>query len=256
MDLSLRMVKNFWAVLNMSNELDFPHWSELTTSGVRVSVRQSNGPGQPIGMVVSAASSLWLPLSCETLFNFFQDEKSRSQVNFQKLVFSSSRHQCFILGLRLSEMLLSLSQFKFQFWGYNFVKKHNHRTYKYSISKSCPWTFWKFHVNPKDTGTKRESYNSWSTNITSQCNNYKVDKQIRRQEWHFLPFVSVGCALWWKPSAWDCTCRLWNSSGKLYIHYPGNYIVYFQFWLGSVWVNHPTPEVDLLNKWVQNHRKI
>lgn len=99
MDLSHRMVKNFWAMLNMSSKLDFPHWSELNNSGVSVSVRQSNGPGQPSGMIVSAASSLWLPLPCETLFNFFQDEKTRSQVNFQKQVFSSSQYQCFILGL-------------------------------------------------------------------------------------------------------------------------------------------------------------
>ncbi|KAH7850012.1 hypothetical protein Vadar_026533 [Vaccinium darrowii] len=79
MDLSHRMVKNFWAMLNMSGKMDFPHWSELNNSGVRVSVRLSDGPGQPSGMVVSAASSLWLPLSCEALFNFFRDENSRSQ---------------------------------------------------------------------------------------------------------------------------------------------------------------------------------
>lgn len=99
MDLSHRMVKNFWAMLNMSSKLDFPHWSELNNSGVSVSVRQSNGPGQPSGMIVSAASSLWLPISCETLFNFFQDEKTRSQVNFQLQVLSSSQYQCFTLGL-------------------------------------------------------------------------------------------------------------------------------------------------------------
>ncbi|XP_057492623.1 homeobox-leucine zipper protein ROC8-like isoform X2 [Actinidia eriantha] len=79
MDLSHRMVKNFWAMLSMSGKLDFPHLSELNNSGVRVSVRQSNEPGQPCGMVVSAASSLWLPRSCEDLLNFFRDEKTRSQ---------------------------------------------------------------------------------------------------------------------------------------------------------------------------------
>lgn len=89
MDLSHRMVKNFWAMLKMSGKMDFSHWSELNNSGVRVSVRLSDGPGQPSGMVVSAASSLWLPLSCEALFNFFRDEKSRSQVSFQKQFFSS-----------------------------------------------------------------------------------------------------------------------------------------------------------------------
>ncbi|KAH7848319.1 hypothetical protein Vadar_001195 [Vaccinium darrowii] len=79
LDLSHRMVKNFWAMLNMSGKMDFPHWSELNNSGVRVSVCLSDGPGQPSGMVFSAASSLWLPLSCEALFNFFRDENSRSQ---------------------------------------------------------------------------------------------------------------------------------------------------------------------------------
>ncbi|KAF5960333.1 hypothetical protein HYC85_001542 [Camellia sinensis] len=52
---------------------------ELNNSGIRVSVRQNNEIGQPSGMIVSAASSLWLPLSSETLFNFFTDEKTRHQ---------------------------------------------------------------------------------------------------------------------------------------------------------------------------------
>ncbi|KAI8008162.1 Homeobox-leucine zipper protein ROC8 [Camellia lanceoleosa] len=79
MNLSQRMVKNFWEMLSMSDKLDFPHLSELNNSGVRVSVRQNNEIGQPSGMIVSAASSLWLPLSSETLFNFFTDEKTRHQ---------------------------------------------------------------------------------------------------------------------------------------------------------------------------------
>ncbi|GMP25578.1 hypothetical protein CsSME_00002377 [Camellia sinensis var. sinensis] len=79
MDLSQRMVKNFWKMLSMSGKLDFPQLSELNNSGIRVSVRQNNEIGQPSGMIVSAASSLWLPLSSETLFNFFTDEKTRHQ---------------------------------------------------------------------------------------------------------------------------------------------------------------------------------
>ncbi|KAI8029914.1 Homeobox-leucine zipper protein ROC8 [Camellia lanceoleosa] len=79
MNLSQRMVKNFWEMLSMSGKLDFPHLSELNNSGIRVSVRQNNEIGQPSGMIVSAASSLWLPLSSETLFNFFTDEKTRHQ---------------------------------------------------------------------------------------------------------------------------------------------------------------------------------
>ncbi|KAL6959684.1 hypothetical protein U1Q18_039836 [Sarracenia purpurea var. burkii] len=79
MDLSHRMVKNFWGMLSMSGKLDFPQLSELNNSGVRVSVRRSDEPGQPTGMIVSAASSTWLPLPSEVLLNFFTDEKTRPQ---------------------------------------------------------------------------------------------------------------------------------------------------------------------------------
>lgn len=59
----------------MSGKLDFPQLSEVNNSGVRVSVRKSLGHGQPSGIVVSAATSLWLPLPSHNVFNFFKDEK-------------------------------------------------------------------------------------------------------------------------------------------------------------------------------------
>lgn len=80
MKLSQRMMKNFFEVLSMSDKLDFPHPSEYKNSGVCVSMQKSNGPGQPDGFIVSAATSLWLPLSKENLFNFLKDEKGRAQV--------------------------------------------------------------------------------------------------------------------------------------------------------------------------------
>ncbi|KAH9680021.1 homeobox-leucine zipper protein ROC8 [Citrus sinensis] len=60
-------------------KLDFPQLSEANNSGVRVSVRKSLGHGQPSGIVVSAATSLWLPLPSHNVFNFFKDEKMRAQ---------------------------------------------------------------------------------------------------------------------------------------------------------------------------------
>lgn len=78
--LSHRMVKNFCGVLSMSGKLDFPQLSEVNNSGVRISVRISSELGQPSGTVVSAATSLWLPLQPEIIFNFFRDEKARVQV--------------------------------------------------------------------------------------------------------------------------------------------------------------------------------
>ncbi|XP_022857522.1 homeobox-leucine zipper protein HDG11-like [Olea europaea var. sylvestris] len=79
MKLSHRMIKDFFEMLSMSNNLAFSHVSELNNSGVRVSLRQSNGLGQPKGLIVSAATSLWLPLSPENLFNFFKDDKKRAE---------------------------------------------------------------------------------------------------------------------------------------------------------------------------------
>ncbi|KAK4480053.1 hypothetical protein RD792_013110 [Penstemon davidsonii] len=79
MKLSHRMVRNFCEVLGMSDKLEFPNLSELNNSGVGVSLRKSDGLGQPDGLIVSATTSLWLPISYENLFNFFKDEKKRSQ---------------------------------------------------------------------------------------------------------------------------------------------------------------------------------
>ncbi|KAK9950750.1 hypothetical protein M0R45_006221 [Rubus argutus] len=79
MKLSHRMVKNFCGMLSMSGKLDFPQLSEVNNSGVRVNVRKSIEPGEPSGMVVIAATSLWLPLPSQDLFNFFTNEKTRMQ---------------------------------------------------------------------------------------------------------------------------------------------------------------------------------
>ncbi|XP_057971175.1 homeobox-leucine zipper protein ROC8 [Malania oleifera] len=79
MDLAHRMVKNFCSNLNMSSKLDFPQLSELNNNEVQLSIRKSIEPGQPNGLIVSAASSLWLPLPPQTIFNFFTDEKQRPQ---------------------------------------------------------------------------------------------------------------------------------------------------------------------------------
>ena len=81
MKLSQRMVKNFCEMLSVAGKLDFPQSSEVNNSGVRVSVRKSTEPGQPHGMIVSIATSLWLPLPSQTVFSFFRDERNRVQVS-------------------------------------------------------------------------------------------------------------------------------------------------------------------------------
>ncbi|THG17498.1 hypothetical protein TEA_024753 [Camellia sinensis var. sinensis] len=63
------------------NQLDIPHLSEVNNnSGFRVSFRKNTGLiGQSDGFIVTAATSLWLPLSSQALFGFFRDEKMRAQ---------------------------------------------------------------------------------------------------------------------------------------------------------------------------------
>lgn len=67
----------------MSDELDFPDQvsDEITNSGVRVCVRYSTEPGQTKGIIVNAATSLWLPLQCQTVFNLLKDDKMRLQID-------------------------------------------------------------------------------------------------------------------------------------------------------------------------------
>ncbi|XP_075081982.1 homeobox-leucine zipper protein ROC8-like [Nicotiana tabacum] len=79
MQISQRMVKSFCEILSMGDRLDFPTSSEMTNSGVRVSFRKNEDISQPKGLIVTAATSPWLPLSFDTVFNFFKDEKTRTQ---------------------------------------------------------------------------------------------------------------------------------------------------------------------------------
>lgn len=79
MKLAHRMVKKFCGILSMEGKLDFPQLSELNNSGVQVAMRKSMEPGEPNGLIVSAATSLWLPVPPLDLFNYFKDEKNRVQ---------------------------------------------------------------------------------------------------------------------------------------------------------------------------------
>jgi homeobox-leucine zipper protein len=84
MRLSQRMVGSFCGSLSASQ---LHRWTTLSgpgagsddAAGVRVMVHRSTDPGQPSGVVLSAATSIWLPVSCERVFAFVRDENTRSQ---------------------------------------------------------------------------------------------------------------------------------------------------------------------------------
>ncbi|KAK6921380.1 Homeobox domain [Dillenia turbinata] len=79
MKLAQRMVNHFCASVSMSNN---QRWSTLSGSsdiGVRVTAYKNTDPGQPSGVVLSAATTIWLPISPQNVFNFFRDERTRAQ---------------------------------------------------------------------------------------------------------------------------------------------------------------------------------
>ncbi|KAK3155410.1 hypothetical protein QOZ80_2BG0202960 [Eleusine coracana subsp. coracana] len=79
MKLSQRMVSSFCATLSASQLHRWTTLSGPNDVGVRVMVHRSTDPGQPSGVVLSAATSIWLPVPCDKVFAFVRDENTRSQ---------------------------------------------------------------------------------------------------------------------------------------------------------------------------------
>lgn len=80
--LAQRMTDNFCAGVCAST---VHKWTKLNAAGnvdedVRVMTRKSvDDPGEPPGIVLSAATSVWLPVSPTRLFDFLRDERLRSE---------------------------------------------------------------------------------------------------------------------------------------------------------------------------------
>ncbi|GAU22865.1 hypothetical protein TSUD_376760 [Trifolium subterraneum] len=79
MKLAHRMVKIFSECLTMAGQLEFQHLNlDSSIGGVRVSLRQAS-IDQPNGIIVVAATTLWLPLPAEYVFEFLKDPTKRYQ---------------------------------------------------------------------------------------------------------------------------------------------------------------------------------
>lgn len=86
MKLAQRMVNNFCASISSSNGHRWTTLSGLNEVGVRVTIHKNTDPGQPNGVVLSAATTIWLPVSPQNVFNFFRDERTRPQVGSTCLI--------------------------------------------------------------------------------------------------------------------------------------------------------------------------
>ncbi|ESQ35009.1 hypothetical protein EUTSA_v10006969mg [Eutrema salsugineum] len=77
MRLSQRMVSNFCLSVGTSNNNRSTVISGLDEFGIRVTSYKSQH--EPNGMVLCAATSFWLPISPQNVFNFLKDERTRPQ---------------------------------------------------------------------------------------------------------------------------------------------------------------------------------
>ncbi|XP_022944759.1 homeobox-leucine zipper protein HDG2-like isoform X1 [Cucurbita moschata] len=78
--LAERMVISFCAGVSASTTHTWTTLSGTGADDVRVMTRKSiDDPGRPPGIVLSAATSFWLPVPPKTIFDFLRDENSRSE---------------------------------------------------------------------------------------------------------------------------------------------------------------------------------
>ncbi|KAJ3696483.1 hypothetical protein LUZ61_000188 [Rhynchospora tenuis] len=80
MKLSQKMVNNFCANLSASQMQRWTALSGVNNDNVLVTVQRFSEPGQPSGVVLSAATSIWLPVSCDRVFNFLINQRSQWDV--------------------------------------------------------------------------------------------------------------------------------------------------------------------------------
>ncbi|KAF6164417.1 hypothetical protein GIB67_025243 [Kingdonia uniflora] len=80
LNLAQRMTQSFCQAISASS---FNTWTKLSTKGgddIRISSRKNlNDPGEPQGLILCAVSSVWLPASTHTLFDFLRDEARRHE---------------------------------------------------------------------------------------------------------------------------------------------------------------------------------
>ena len=85
MKLSQQMVSLFCASLSSSPQQRWVLLPGTTDVSVRVATQPSVEPGQPNSVVLTAATSIWLPVPANHAFAFLRDENARSQVRHPRL---------------------------------------------------------------------------------------------------------------------------------------------------------------------------
>ena len=76
-----RMTSSFCRAIGASSYHTWTKISSKTGDDIRIASRKNlNDPGEPLGVILCAVSSVWLPVSPYTLFDFLRDETRRNEV--------------------------------------------------------------------------------------------------------------------------------------------------------------------------------
>ncbi|XP_074311375.1 homeobox-leucine zipper protein HDG11-like isoform X2 [Silene latifolia] len=77
--LASKLIKSYCSIFSLFGTSDLHQLSELTKNGVHVTSRKNTSPDLPVGIVIIAASSFWVPASPERVFSYLNDHLMRSQ---------------------------------------------------------------------------------------------------------------------------------------------------------------------------------
>ncbi|KAH7547268.1 hypothetical protein FEM48_Zijuj01G0291800 [Ziziphus jujuba var. spinosa] len=78
--LAQRMTSSFCRAIGASSYNIWTKVSGKTGEDIRIASRKNlNDPGEPLGLILCAVSSVWLPISPHVLFDFLRDESRRNE---------------------------------------------------------------------------------------------------------------------------------------------------------------------------------
>ena len=81
LELAQRMTTSFYRALGASNYHTWNKATSKTGEDIRIAWRKNlSDPGEPLGVVLCAVLSVWLPVSHQNLFDFLRDETRRNEV--------------------------------------------------------------------------------------------------------------------------------------------------------------------------------
>ncbi|WOG99208.1 hypothetical protein DCAR_0518556 [Daucus carota subsp. sativus] len=80
LNLAQRMTKSFYRALGASSRNTWNKAPSKSGDDIRISSRKNlNDPGEPLGVILCAVTSVWLPVSHLVLFDFLRDETRRNE---------------------------------------------------------------------------------------------------------------------------------------------------------------------------------